>query len=399
MKYVVLVPDGMFDLPCRELEDRTPLEVASTPNMDNLAFKGLVGRVRTIPKGFTPASDVANLNILGYEPSKYYSGRGPLEAANLGVELEDGDVAFRMNFVTVYDGVLQDYSAGHITTSESKELVRLLNIKLGNKNFIFYAGKSYRNLLLVKEGKNWGLQDLKTFPPHDIMGKNIQKFLPQGRNARMIVDLMTQSQQILESCDINKVRLDLKENPANMIWLWGQGRKPTLISFKERFGLEGGIISAVDLIKGIGKLVGLEVIEVEGATGYYDTNYEGKAQACLEMLERYDFCFLHLEAIDEAGHNQDLREKILAIERFDKLILGRILENLGKDSRILVCPDHYTPLSLRTHTDWPVGFIMYGKGINQDFIKEFNEETVKSSPLFVDSASKLIDSLIKGVLL
>ena len=396
MKYIMLIPDGMFDLPVKELDNKTPLEVAHTPWMDKLALKGSVGRIHTIPKGFLPASDVANLNLIGYDPCKYYTGRGPLEAANLGIHLEDSDVVFRMNFVTIYENKMIDYSAGHIKDEEAKLLIEELNKKLGTQKIEFFAGKSYRNIMVIREGKNLGLQKLKTTPPHDIIGKKITKYLPQGKNNKIILDIMQRSQEILEKHDINNIRIDLGENPANMVWLWGQGTKPHLPSFKERFSIEGGIISAVDLIKGIGKIIGLEVIEVEGATGYYDTNYQGKARAALKVLQDKDFVFLHLESIDEAGHNQHLREKILAIERFDKFIVGGIVENLKQDFRIAICPDHYTPLSLRTHTNWPVGFIIYGKDIAQDFIKEFNEKNVKDSSLFIDKGYKLIEYLIKG---
>jgi len=401
MKYILLVPDGMLDTPLEILNNKTPLEVASTPNLDRIAFKGSVGRTQTIPKGFPASSDVANMNILGLNPSIYYTGRGPLEAANLGIDLEPDDVAFRMNFVTVSDGIMQDYSAGHIRDNETQVLIELLNKEFGSENLRFYKGKSYRNLCIFKKGKLLNLHKLKTFAPHDILGKKIKEFLPKGENSQIVLELMQKSVRLLENHEINKVRIDLGENPANMIWLWGQGLKPSLPSFEEKFGIKGGLISAVDLLKGIGKLTGLKVIQVPGITGFYDTNFEGKADYALKALEDLDFVFIHLEAIDEASHNQDLRMKILCIEKFDKLILGKILKTLEEkkeDFRLLVCPDHFTPLNLRTHTDWPVGFVIYGKGIPQDFIKEFNEKTIKESPLFVREANMLMDFLIKGKL-
>ncbi len=401
MKYILLVPDGMLDTPLEILNNKTPLEVASTPNLDKIAFKGSVGRTQTIPKGFPASSDVANMNILGLNPSIYYTGRGPLEAANLGIDLEPDDVAFRMNFVTIADGIMQDYSAGHIRDNETQVLIELLNEKLGSENLKFYKGKSYRNLCIFKKGKLLNLHKLKTFAPHDILGKKIKEFLPKGENSQIVLELMQNSVKLLEDHEINKVRIDLGENPANMIWLWGQGLKPSLPSFEEKFGIKGGLISAVDLLKGIGKLIGLKIIQVPGVTGFYDTNFEGKADYALKALEELDFVFIHLEAIDEASHNQDLRMKILCIEKFDKLILGKILKTLEEkreDFRLLVCPDHFTPLNLRTHTDWPVGFVIYGKGIPQDFIKEFNEKTMKESPLFVKEANMLMDFLIKGKL-
>ncbi len=398
MKYIVLVPDGMLDTPLKSLNNKTPLEVANTPNLDRIAFKGTIGRTQTIPKGFPASSDVANMNILGFSPTVYYTGRGPLEAANLGIKLEEEDVAFRMNFITVADEILQDYSAGHIRDEEAQVLIELLDKELGTENVSFYKGKSYRNLCVIKKGKLLNLHKLKTFPPHDIMGKKIKDYLPRGENLDIVLELMKKSVEILENHEINKVRIDLGENPANMIWLWGQGLKPLLPSFEEKFRVKGGLISAVDLLKGMGKLTGLKIIEVPRITGFYDTNFEGKADYALKALEELDFVFIHLEAIDEASHNQDLRMKIVCIEKFDAFILGKILRHLENKEkfRILVCPDHFTPLSLRTHTDWPVGFVIYGKGIPQDFIKKFNENTIKESPLFIKEAHLLMDFLIKG---
>ncbi|MBD3263880.1 MAG: cofactor-independent phosphoglycerate mutase [Candidatus Omnitrophica bacterium] len=397
MKYIIIVPDGAADYPVDILGGKTPLEVAEVPFMDSLAGKGLVGRVKTVPKGFTPSSDVANLSLLGYDPKIYYSGRGPLEAANLGVEIGERDLAFRFNLVTEAEGKISDYSAGHINNREAKILTDFLNQKLGSERLKFYFGTSYRNLLLIKGGKDLELDKLEYCAPHDIMGKNIKEHFPSGKNSNIVVDLMKRSRELLESHEINKVRIDLGENPANMIWLWGGGSKPVMPLFKDKFGLRGAVISAVDLIKGIGKIIGLEVIEVEGANGYYDTNYKGKAEAALKALEECDFVFIHIEATDEAGHNQDLRMKITCIERIDKLVLGTLLKGLkDKDFRILITPDHPTPLSLRTHTDEPVPFIISGKGVKHTTDISYTEIEAQGSPVYFDKGADLLAHFLKS---
>lgn len=396
MKYVVVVPDGAADYPLEILGGRTPLEVASTPNLDYLAKKGVLGRVRTIPSGFSPSSDVANLSLLGYDPKKYYTGRGPLEAANLGIELDEEDLAFRCNLITESDGKILDYSAGHISDKEAKILIEYLNKNLATSSIKFYPGKSYRNLMIYKKGKSLGLDKLKYWPPHDIMGEKIKSYLPRGKNSDIIVELMEKSKEILALHEINKVRVDLGENPANMIWLWGCGDKPKMEKFEEKFKIKGAVISAVDLIKGIGKIIGLEVIEVEGATGFYDTNYEGKAKAALSALSRVDFVFIHIEATDEASHNADLRMKITCIERIDKLVIGTILEGLKNEKfRILICPDHPTPISKRTHTSEPVPFLIYGEGIGEEGFSRFSEAEAQNSKLFFDGGWLLLKYFIE----
>ncbi|MEA3489556.1 MAG: cofactor-independent phosphoglycerate mutase [Candidatus Omnitrophota bacterium] len=398
MKYVILVPDGMSGEPLEELNDRTCMEVANTPNMDVIARKGVVGMVKNTPKGMTPASDVANLSILGYDPVKYYCGRGPLEAANLGVDLTGQDVAFRFNTVTVYDDKMFDYSAGHITTKETEVLVGLLNEKLGSERYSFYPGVSYRNLLLVRCGSVPEADELSRvncFPPHDILEKSISKHLPERPE---LVELMERSRKILEGHDINRVRIDLGQNPANMIWVWGQGKKPDIPRFEDAFGVTGGIISAVDLLKGLGHVLGLEVAEVPGATGYYDTNYEGKAEAALDILKRRDMVFVHVEAPDEAGHNGDIREKINAIENFDSRITGRVIEELSDkwDYRVLILPDHPTPVTKRTHTADPVPFAMAGKGVIPDEVAVFTEKAAKAGSVSLDKGAKLMKMLLEG---
>ncbi len=398
-KYIVLVGDGMADYPIEELGMRTPLEAARTPNMDFIAKNGSLGLARTIPAKMTPASDVANLSILGYDPKRYYSGRGPLEAANLGIDLEDDDVAFRCNLITVSGDTLLDYSAGHIKSTEAEKLIKFLDQKLGTNKIRFFPGISYRHLLLVKRGSELKLQNLKCLPPHDISGQSISTNLPKGDNADLIIKLMQDSREILDCHEINHVRLDLKENPANMIWLWGQGKKPDMPKFIDKFALTGSVISAVDLIKGLGRILGLQVINVPGATGYYDTDYLAKAQAAVKSLNKKDFVFVHVEAPDEAGHNGDLREKLTAIERFDQLIVGTILEYCKNrdDFRIMVLPDHATPISLKTHTSDEIPFALYGKDIPRKNFLNYSEREAQKSDLYFQNGFELMEYFIRGV--
>jgi 2,3-bisphosphoglycerate-independent phosphoglycerate mutase len=347
----------------------------------------------------SPASDVANISILGYDPQKFYTGRGPLEAANLGIELEDDDVCFRCNLVTASADTLIDYSAGHISSKEAAIIMKLINQHLGTNRIRFYPGVSYRNLMLVKRGTDEHLEDAVCKAPHDITGQSISGNLPKGGAAAILIKLMEESRKILEKHEINLVRIDLKENPANMVWLWGQGKKPSMPSFQEKYGLSGSVISAVDLIKGLGKILGLEVVNVAGATGYYDTNYEGKAKAALKSLEEKDFVFLHVEAPDEAGHNGDLREKITAIERFDQLVVGTILNEFKrrKNFRVLVLPDHATPLSLKTHTSDVVLFGVFGKGITERGFLNYSEKEAQNSDLYFENGYELLANFIKGI--
>ncbi len=396
MKYIILVPDGMADVPVEQLSGKTPLEVAETPHMDHIVANGLLAQTSTIPTGLAPASDVANLSILGYDPSQYYSGRAPLEAAYLGVDLTKEDIAFRCNLVTVSDDKMADYSAGHISSKEAAVLIDELNKHLANEHVRFYAGVSYRHLLVLKGYDTNELAEVFCVPPHDILGQPIKKNLPRGKAASLLLELTERSRAILSAQEINRVRIDLGENPANMIWLWGQGQKPSMPTFKEKFGLSGAVISAVDLIKGIGKIIGLDVITVEGATGYYDTNYTGKAQAAIRVLDKRDLVFVHVEAPDEAGHNGDLRMKIATIERFDKMVVGPVLEHFKnrKDFRLMVLPDHATPVNLRKHTIDKVPVAMMGQGIAKNGFKFFNEAEAKKSDVYCEG-HRLMEILLK----
>lgn len=398
MKYIILVPDGMADRPIQELNGATPMEAAKTPNMDYIARFGKVGMVKTIPKGLAAASDVANMSLLGYDPLKYYTGRAALEAAHLGIQVKADEVAFRCNLITVSEDTLVDYSSGHIKTHEADSLIKLLNEKLGSAQIHFYSGTSYRHLILIELSAFEKKGVITCKPPHDIMGKSIKNNLPKGKGSELLIRLMQDSREVLKNDAINHVRIDLGENPANMIWLWGEGSSPTMPDFKSHFGLSGAVISAVDLIKGIGKIIGLKVIEVPGATGYYDTNFEGKAQAAISALESNDFVFVHVEATDEAGHNGDLRQKLAMIERFDSFIVGPVLEAAKNmpEVRILVAPDHQTPIALRTHTDDPVPFAMFGAGIGPDEAISFSERSAGVSRLFFDKGYELIEHFIRG---
>ncbi len=397
MKYVVMVGDGMADYPIAELGNRTPLEAARTPNMDFIAEHGRLGRVKTIPDKMSPASDVATISILGYDPRRYYTGRGPLEAANLGVQLGADDVAFRCNLITVQADTLEDYSAGHINSKEAGILIKHIDKHLGTNRFQFYPGVSYRHLLVARRGVEDHLDELILKAPHDIIGQPILKNLPKGDSAAGLIELMQASRKLLEAHEINSVRLDLKENPANMIWLWGQGRKPDMPSFAEKYGLSGSVISAVDLLKGLGRIIGFEVIIVPGATGYYDTDYEAKAKAALTSLRSKDFVFVHVEAPDEAGHNGDLREKITAIERFDQLVVGVILKAFQneRDYRLLVLPDHATPISARTHTCDAVCFGIIGKDVPAGGFSGYSEADAAKSDLYFDKGHELMDFFIR----
>ena len=404
MKYVVIIGDGMADYAVEDLGGKTPLMLAKTPHMDWMAKHGEVGLVRTIPAGFNPGSEIANLSIFGYDPFRYYTGRGPLEAASLGVKLEPDDIAFRCNLVTLqFDGTktfMEDFAAGHITNEEAKEIILDLDKEIGSKEIRFYPGVSYRHLMVMKDGaaKFSNLEKLELTPPHDIIGREISPFLPKGNQGDPVLSLMDGSRPLLKDHPVNLNRKARGLRPANSIWLWGQGRSPRMITLKERFGLEGYVISAVHLLKGIGILAGLEALEVPGATGYFDTNYDGKAQYALRGLKEKDFVYLHVEAPDEAGHMGDLRLKIEAIETFDEKIVGAILKGMKDFERykVLVLPDHPTPLSVRTHTADPVPYVIYSndKGSKNASVESFDEFSAGKSGIFIEKGFELIDRLL-----
>ena len=362
MKYVVLVGDGMADRPLKELGNKTCLQKADTPHMDKLAAEGEVGTARTVPDGFEPGSDVANLSILGYNPSKYYSGRAPIEAIYRGIPLGEKDVAFRCNLVTLnmdYNDAarMEDYSAGHISTKDARTLIRELDKRLGTEEIRFYPGMSYRHLMVWKNGKD----KMHCTPPHDISGKKVEGYLPGGRGSEVLRSLMIRSREILLSNSVNSARMKKGLRPANSIWFWGQGRKLSLPLFQEKYNLKGALISAVDLTKGLGMSAGFDIVHVKGATGYIDTNYTGKARAALNALKTYDIVYVHVEAPDEAGHNGDLRAKLQAIEDFDKKVVGPVMDGVKRfgEFSIMLMPDHFTPIRVKTHVADPVPFVIF----------------------------------------
>jgi len=373
MKLMVILGDGMADLPLEELQGKTPLKVAKKPNMDRLARLGRSGLALTVPDGFPPGSDVANLSVVGYDPRRYYTGRAPLEAASMGVHLDEGDIAFRCNLVTIEDGIMRDYSAGHISTQEARELIEALKPLMPKERL--YAGVSYRHLLVLQKGAR-----AVCTPPHDISDQPVAGHLPQGEGAEVLLELMESAKSVLASHPVNLKRIRENKRPANAIWLWGQGPGPSMPSFLSLYGLTGAMISAVDLLRGIAVYAGLEVIEVPGATGTIDTNYSGKVKGALEALSRHDFAYLHVEAPDEASHEGDLEGKIRAIELLDQMVVGPVIEGLeksGEDWRILLLPDHATPISIKTHSRDPVPFVIMGSGIEPDGLDRFDEQSAK----------------------
>lgn len=381
MKYIILLADGMADRELEELGNKTPLEVAKKPNMDFLFKKSTAGMVKTLVKGYPYGSDIGNLSILGNNPAECYTGRAAMEAANLGIDLKENEVAFRCNLVTVKENKMIDYSAGHISDKEAKELIKIIDKRLGGKDIKFYPGKSYRHLMIMNGG-----EDIKAYAPHDITGQDIEKFLPKGSKSKILIQLMKDSQIILDGHEVNVMRRAEGKNPANMIWLWGQGKKMPLPSLKEKYGLEGAVISAVDLVNGIGLLMGMEVIKVPGITGYIDSNLKGKAEYALRALKKKDFVYLHVEATDEMGHNGDIQGKIAAIEKFDTDVVGIIIEGMKsfKEYKIMITSDHATPIKERTHTDDLVPFVIYNS------LNEVNNEIEIYSEKAIREKSKLV---------
>lgn len=381
----------MADYPLPELGGLTPLEAADTPNMDFIAKHGKCGLAKTVPDNMPAGSDVANLSIMGYDPVRYYSGRGPLEAASIGVALDKDDIAFRCNLITEKDGLIADYSAGHISSEEAGVLIEAVDNELGN-DCKFHAGVSYRHLLVMKHGEK-----AQCTPPHDVVGQSVNDVLPRGDDSKLLINLIKASKPILDKHEINIKRRKDGKNIANLIWPWGQGKAPSMPLFKDMHGVSGSIISAVDLLKGIGKYAGLDVIDVPGATGYLDTNFGGKAAYALESLKAHDFVLVHVEAPDEAGHMGNIEAKIKAISDFDEKVVGGMLNELGGfgDFRIMVLPDHPTPISLRTHTREPVPFAVYSSTESADYVDRFDEVAAKEGIFGLVEGHKLMNLLIK----
>jgi len=399
MKYIVLLGDGMSDKKVDELGGRTPLQAAKTPNMDFIARRGRMGLVRTVPDGFAPGSDVANLSVFGYDPATCYTGRSPLEAASIGVELGPRDVAFRINLVNLHPQggklYMQDYSAGHISAAEGWELLEALREKFGNDEFQFFPGVGYRHLMVWRNGSD----RMTVTPPHDITGLDVADYLPKGEGADQLIYMMNASQMLFCNHPQYKRRMAEDKLPANSIWFWGQGKAPRMESFGKKFGLTGAVISAVDLIRGIGVYAGLEIIKVKGATGYIDTNYRGKADAALEALERVDYVYLHVEAPDEAGHSGNLGDKVKAIELFDEKVVGPVIEGMKKfgEYRVACLPDHPTPVKMMTHTAAPVPFVIYsGEETENAGVAGYDEDSAKATGLYIEEGFRLMEMLMKA---
>jgi 2,3-bisphosphoglycerate-independent phosphoglycerate mutase len=395
MKYVILVGDGMGDYPLDRLAGRTPLQAAAIPNLDRLARRGELGLARTIPAGMEPGSDIANLAIMGYDPARYHTGRAPLEAAALGVALAPEEVAFRCNLVTLRHEnesiFMEDYSAGHISSEEAREIIQVLDSALGQEGRRFYPGVSYRHLLVWAQGEaSW-----RTYPPHDWTGQEVGHLMTAA--AAPLWDLVRASWPVLQDYEVNRRRLAAGQKPATSIWLWGQGRPPQLPTLQERFGLSGAVISAVDLIRGIGKYAGLTPILVPGATGYLDTNYSGKVSAALKALKEVDLVFLHVEAPDEAGHSGELELKMRALEDFDAQVVGPLLaglQDLG-EHRVLALCDHFTPLALRTHSPEPVPYVLYDSRTSGDRLQFYTEADARETGLLLEQAADLLPRLLE----
>ena len=396
MKRVVIVPDGVGDWPLKELGNKTPLEVAKKPNLDSLSRNYILGTLKTCPDGMYPGSDVCGLSLMGYDPKICYTGRAPLEAANIGIVLKSGELAFRCNLVNEEKGILTDYSADHISTEEADILVKELQKKLGSSLISFHTGKMYRHIMLYKRA---GDLDVQTDQPHDFQGNAYEKHWPTGKGAEILVDLTQKSKKILKDHPINQKRLKEGKNPANMIWLWGGGQAPKLESFEKKYGISGGVISAVDLLNGLGRYLGWEIITVPGATGYFDTDYAAKGRYAIEALKRLDLVFVHVEATDEAGHTGNVKEKIRAIENLDQHIAGPIMDHLKKEKewRIYVAPDHYTPTVKKTHVAEPVPFIFAGSDLYcQRSERPYTEPDSKAAGIVLDRGYELMLRLVKG---
>ncbi|MFN2257014.1 MAG: cofactor-independent phosphoglycerate mutase [Desulfuromonadaceae bacterium] len=399
MKYIVLLGDGMADEPMEELGGKTVLEYAKTPHMDKLATCSEVGLTHTVPRGFHPGSDVANLSVFGYDPATCYSGRSPLEAASMGVDLGPDDVAFRLNLVDIVHNYgklyMYDFTAGHIGTDEARSLIQVLQEHLGKDGIEFYPGVSYRHLMVWRNGKH----HMTCTPPHDIINQSIEDKMPRGDGAGTLIDLTNSAQMLLKNHPVNEMRAREGKSVANSIWLWGQGKVPQMETYQTKFGVAGSVVSAVDLIKGIGIYAGLNAIEVPGVTGYVDTNYAGKVDAALQALQEKDFVYLHVEAPDEAGHSGDMAEKIQAIELFDEKIVGAILERIQELGayRILVMPDHPTPLHLRTHSMDPVPYILHdsaGAYTSPVPVPAYSEKAARNTGVVCEDAHTLVPRLL-----
>lgn len=401
MKYVTFLCDGMADYPCEKLDGKTPLSQANKPNMDTLCAKGTLGLVKTVDDALPPGSDVANLSVMGYDPMRYYTGRSPLEALSIGVSLSDADVTFRANIVTLSDDpvyenkTMLDYSSGEITTQEAHELIDYVKEHIKVPDISFYGGTSYRHLMVW----NGGSTNIKLTPPHDISDRVVTEYMPKGEGDNIILDIMKQSYELLKEHPVNKARISRGLNPANSLWIWGEGTKPQLSLFTEKYGISGTMISAVDLLKGIGTGAGMDVLEVDGATGTIETNFDGKASAAIDAFKNgTDFVYIHMEAPDECGHHGDLEGKIESLELIDKKVIGPVvsyLRSTGEDFRVLITPDHPTPIKLKTHVHDAVPFVIYDSRVDSGAGLLYNEKNAKSTGLYVEPGYKLMEMLLE----
>ncbi len=402
MKVVVLQGDGMADEPIPELGGKTPLEVARTPNLDHMASRGILGLTRTIPRGLPPGSDVGTMSVLGYDPARYHTGRSPIEAASMGVELGPDDVAFRMNLVTLETAesggeIMRDFAGGHPSREEGAAIVADLARALGRDGLELHAGLSYRHLLVWRKGES----RMRTTPPHDLSDKPIARAFPEGPGAEVLRELIERSRSLLAEHPLCEARRARGERAPTALWFWGQGRRPRLPTLRERFGIEGAVIAAVDLVNGLGVLAGLARVTVPGATGYLDTDFRAKAEYGLRALAERDFLFLHVEAPDEGGHLGDPQKKVEAIENFDEKTVGPLLEGLramGGEWRVLVMPDHPTPCALKTHTADPVPFVVYVSADEQKpraLSRGYNERDARDQGIFIPDGHTLLERLLR----
>jgi len=395
VKHAVIVPDGLGDWPIQELGNKTPLEAAQLPHLHELSKKSILGTLRTTPKGMYPGSDVCGLSLMGYDPHQYYTGRAPLEAANLGLVLESGELAYRCNLVNVRDDILTDYSADHVSTEEAKVLIEEVQKKLGTQEIRFYPGKMYRHIMIVKGSL---ARKIKTDQPHDFQGHPYKDHWPKGEGADFLIELTEKSREVLENHPVNQKRAKTGKAKANMIWLWGGGDAPAMDSFEKKFGIRGGVISAVDLLNGLGRYLGLEIISVPGATGYFDTDYKAKGEYAIEALEKLDLVFIHIEATDEAGHSGLAGEKVKAIEQIDRHVVGPVVHAISQQKawRLFVAPDHYTPVAKKTHIADPVPFIFAGSDVNQPSGLPYTEKSAEKSGIRIEKGHELMSRLVQG---
>ena len=400
MKYLIILGDGMADRPIANLENKTPLMAANTPHIDALCAKSRTGRLVTVPADMSPGSAVANLGVLGYDVHKVFEGRGVLEAASMGVELSDDDLALRCNLICIENDKIKNHSAGHIRNAEAHKLIDFLNDKLGDENISFYKGVSYRHLMVVKNGK----KDLECTPPHDVPGTPFKNVLikPKNEKSRFTADLLNElilkSQEILPKHPVNQRRMEESKDPANSIWPWSPGFKPKMKTLQKLYGVSGAVISAVDLINGIGVYAGMDIIKVDGATGLYNTNYEGKAEAAVDALQNHDFVYLHIEASDEAGHEGNAELKTKTIEYLDERVVKFILAETAKmddDVAIAILPDHPTPCAIRTHTHDPVPFLIYHPDEKPDDVLQYNEQNAANGFFGLLKGDEFIKALLK----